>query len=74
MQDPDEAIADVHNRMPDILASELYARWLNLAEHDSARLLEHLRANPSVPLARDPVGTAVSNTRNEEPERVEPLA
>ena len=74
MQDPDEAIADVLNRMPTILAPELYADWLNPAEHDPARLLELLHANRWGPLARYQVGTAVSHTRNEGPELVEPLA
>ena len=74
VQDPDEAIADVLNRMPTILAPELYADWLNPAEHDPARLLELLHANRWGPLARYQVGTAVSHTRNEGPELVEPLA
>lgn len=73
VHDPDAAIADVHNRMPTILAPALYADWLNPAERDPARLIALLHANPGVPLARYAVGTAVSNARNEGPELVKPL-
>lgn len=70
VQDPDEAVADVHDRMPVILAPELYADWLDPAIEDPERLMQLLHANPGVHLDRYRVGVAVGNSRNEGPELI----
>lgn len=68
------SLADVHDRMPVILAPDLYADWLDPGNDDPARIMELLHANPGVSLERHRVSTAVSNVRNQGPELVAPVA
>lgn len=72
VQDPDPVVAGVHDRMPVVLAPELYAEWLDSSLRDPDRVLALLQANPGVQLARHPVGVAVSNSRNEGPDLIAP--
>ncbi len=70
VQDRDEATKHVHERMPVILAPELYGDWLNPDIAEPQRLIGMLHANPGVKLARHRVSPAVNNSRNEGEELV----
>lgn len=70
---PDDCLTEVHDRMPVILAPDLYDDWLDPENDDPARLMQLLQANPGVPLARHRVGAAVGNSRNDGARLVEPI-
>jgi len=59
-------IADLHDRMPAILAPEHYAAWLDPAR-DLAALAELLAPLASDALALRPVGTRVNRIENDDP-------
>ena len=65
-------MAQVHDRMPIILPSDSYARWLANIEPDPRDLLAPF---PSAPMAMWPIGTRVNKPDNDDPgilEAVEP--
>lgn len=71
VRDPDEEVADVHDRMPVILPPDLYDEWLDPSIQDPDRVMQLLQANPGVPLVRYRVGLSVGNSRSEGPQLVE---
>ena len=76
--EPNELMAELHNRMPLILAPEDFGEWLGAGVEDSPRQLQaihHLLRPYAVEKMRAyPVGTYVNNARNEGRQCVEPLA
>ena len=76
--EPNELMAELHNRMPLILAPEDFAEWLGAGMEDSSRQLAAIRhlLRPSAAdkLRAYPVSTYVNNTRNEGSQCVEPVA
>lgn len=58
----------LHDRMPVILDSRDFERWLNPAPQDPAVLQELLRPCPDEWLVADKVSTVVNNARHEGPE------
>jgi putative SOS response-associated peptidase YedK len=66
-----ELVAPVHDRMPVILASESYARWLDLGMRHAEPLLDLLAPYPAEQMASRPVGSLVSRVGNEGPELIQ---
>ena len=67
--DANELVAEIHDRMPVILAREDYARWLG--EEADARDL--LRPFPAAPMRMWPVSARVNKHENDDPAVVEPI-
>ena len=66
-------IADLHDRMPVILARDAWATWLNSHPVDPGELHALLMPTDDEPLEIYPVVGLVNNVRNNGPELVEPL-
>jgi putative SOS response-associated peptidase YedK len=71
--EPNEMLAEVHDRMPVILPLEDHALWLDPAEQDPARVLPLIRSYPAGEMEAFPVSTWVNSPRNDDPRCVEPL-
>jgi putative SOS response-associated peptidase YedK len=67
---PNALMADIHDRMPAILAGADQAAWLDPENKKAAELL---RPFPAEAMEAFPVGAAVGNPRNDGPELVMPL-
>jgi putative SOS response-associated peptidase YedK len=75
--DPNELTQSLHNRMPVILASKDYDRWLDLSDPggDLARPpIDLLRPYPADEMQAWPVSQRVGNVRNNDPELLEQAA
>lgn len=66
--EPNELVADVHNRMPAMLRPEDIGQWLN---GDVDEALAALDSFPSVEMSARPVSGAVGNPRTDAPELIE---
>ncbi|MCP3857116.1 MAG: SOS response-associated peptidase [Actinomycetia bacterium] len=67
------AMAEIHDRMPVIVAPAAWDTWLS-AEVDDLEVLDSLLVPaPDALIERHPISTAVNNVRNNGPELVEPL-
>lgn len=71
---PNELMKPIHDRMPVILASDAYERWLDPAVQEPEQLAPLLRSYPSDAMLALPVGTHVNNPRNDDPECIVPAA
>ena len=71
---PNELCAALHNRMPAILAPEVWPAWLGEDPADEARLKSLLVPYPSAGLTCWPVSQRVGNVRNNDPSLIEPIA
>jgi putative SOS response-associated peptidase YedK len=72
---PNEAIADLHDRMPVILEAGSWDRWLgDGASVDPGELLAMLQPTDDVPLLVHAVNRYVNDVRRDGPELIEPLA
>jgi putative SOS response-associated peptidase YedK len=69
--EPNEKVADVHDRMPVMLAPDTWDAWLDRDNHDTAALQEYLVPVPSQLIRLHPVSTDVNNVRNNGPELIE---
>ena len=67
--DANELVAEIHDRMPLILAPGDYARWLS-NEPDPGDLM---RPFPAEPLRMWPISTRVNKPENDDPSIVEPI-
>jgi len=65
---PNKLMADVHERMPVILAPESYQCWLDSRMRDESRLAALLRPYDSTAMRRYPVGPYVNYVTNDSPE------
>lgn len=63
-----EMMAQVHQRMPVILAREQFASWLSPATTEHEELSALLKPCPEDWLQRSPVSPRVNNVRNDDPE------
>ena len=70
--EPNELLAEIHNRMPVILPPAAYEAWLDPAERSPDQLNELLRPFPAAGMAAHPVSTLVNNPKNDLPECVAP--
>jgi len=72
--EPNELVADVHDRMPVILRPEDYDFWLDPAMKDKEALHELvLQTYPADPLETYPVSTHVNKPTHDDPSCIEPL-
>jgi putative SOS response-associated peptidase YedK len=71
---PNQALSDLHDRMPVIVPDDAWDRWLNPAVPDRGELLGILEPNEAVRLEIYPVRRLVNDVRNDGPELIEPLA
>jgi putative SOS response-associated peptidase YedK len=62
-------VAEIHDRMPLILAPNDYARWLG-EEPDPGDLM---RPFPAEPMRMWPISTRVNKPENDDPSIVEPI-
>jgi putative SOS response-associated peptidase YedK len=67
-----DLVSPLHDRMPVILPSEDYGRWLEPALQDAEALRPMLTAYPAEEMTVLPVGPRVNNARNEGPECMAP--
>ena len=67
--DANELVAEIHNRMPLILASPDYTRWLG-DEPDPGDLM---RPFPAEPMRMWPISMRVNKPENDDPSIVEPI-
>ena len=69
--DPNQLVAQVHTRMPVILAEEHHAKWLGeIADGD---LKELLKPYPADEMKMWPISQRVNSPKNDDPSLVEPL-
>jgi putative SOS response-associated peptidase YedK len=66
---PNELVADIHDRMPVILAPGDYARWLG--EEPDPR--DVMRPFPADLMRMWPISTRVNKPENDDPSIVEPI-
>ena len=71
--EPNELVADIHNRMPVILPEQDFDRWLDRSYTDTAALNKLLVPYPAERMKAYRVSPIVSNSRNDVPECLEPL-
>lgn len=67
-------MANLHDRMPVILAPEDAPRWLDSELTDITLVEDLMRPCPPEWLAAHPVSKAVGNTRNDSPDLIAPIA
>jgi putative SOS response-associated peptidase YedK len=71
---PNQALVDLHDRMPVIVADDAWSRWLDPAPPDRSELLGLLQPNDDVDLRIYPVRRLVNDVRQDGPELIVPLA
>jgi putative SOS response-associated peptidase YedK len=67
--DANELVAEIHDRMPLILAPADYVRWLS----DQPDPHDLLRPRPAAPMRMWPISTRVNKPENDDPSIVEPI-
>jgi len=72
--EPNELIEPIHNRMPVILATEDYERWLDPAVQQPNELVPLLRPYPADQMAAYPVSTYVNSPSRDDPRCIERVA
>lgn len=70
---PSEALAHIHDRMPVIVKSKDYERWLDTTITDPQAFVDILQPYPAEELTAHPVSKRVSSPRNQGPDLMEPL-
>ncbi len=71
--EPDPLVRPIHDRMPVMLARELWNDWLDPGIRDPDRLLEMLHTRPDVALTEHAVSSLVNDVRHNGPELITPL-
>jgi putative SOS response-associated peptidase YedK len=72
--DPNQLLADIHNRMPVILPENAYANWLDPSERRPEEFKDLLRPYPDGELEAYPVSRLVNKPSNELPDCIKPIA
>ncbi len=67
-------MVEIHNRMPVILETDLYADWLDPDSRDTGSLHDLLRPAPAGTLLRHPVSTEVNSPRHDGPQLLDTAA
>ena len=67
--DANQLVAEIHDRMPLIIAPEDYLRWLG-EEPDPRDLMKPF---PSEPMRMWPISTRVNKPENDDPSIVDPI-
>ena len=68
-----ESVSDVHDRMPLILKSDAYSRWLNADYNEPDFILDILKQGAVADLRRYPVSKLVNRVSNNREECMKPL-
>ena len=71
--EPNELCAQLHNRMPVVLAHETWPTWLGEEAADEARLKSLLVPYPSDRMVAWPVSARVGSVKNNDPSLIEPI-
>ena len=71
---PNELCAELHNRMPVVLAPESWPLWLGEKATDPALLKTLLAPYPSEGMVCWPISPRVGNVKNNDPSLIEPIA
>ena len=66
--------AQLHNRMPVVLAPEAWPQWLGEEPADEAQLKSLLASYPSDGMVCWVVSARVGNVKNNDPSLIEPIA
>ena len=72
--EPNELCAQLHNRMPVVLAPEGWPTWLGEEPADDAQLKALLAPYPSEGMIAWPVSARVGSVKNNDPSLIEPIA
>jgi putative SOS response-associated peptidase YedK len=72
--EPNELCAQLHNRMPVVLALEAWPQWLGEEPADEAQLKALLVPYPSGGMVAWPVSKRVGSVKNNDPTLIEPVA
>ncbi len=67
--DANEMLAEIHDRVPLILAPGDFVRWLS----DEPDPRDLMRTFPATPMRMWPISTPVNNPKNDDPSIVEPV-
>ena len=70
---PNELCAELHNRMPVVLARETWPVWLGEEPADPHQLRALLAPYPSAEMTCWPVSPRVGNVKNNDPSLIEPI-
>jgi len=70
---PNDALADLHDRMPVVVSEDAWPRWLDPAPSDPSELLGLLAPNEEVDLDVYAVERYVNDVRRDGPELIEPV-
>jgi putative SOS response-associated peptidase YedK len=70
---PNEMMADLHDRMPVILAAKDYNAWLDPDQQDGAKAARLLQPYPAKQMVAWPVSTYVNKAGNEGEQCIEPV-
>ena len=68
-----EMVANIHDRMPVIVAPEDYARWLDPVITEQAAIAAMIEPFPAELMRAHPVSTRVNNVRNDDATLIEPV-
>jgi putative SOS response-associated peptidase YedK len=71
---PNELCAELHNRMPVVLAPNVWSEWLGEEHADPPRLKPLFAPFPSEQMTCWPVSTRVGNVKNNDPNLIAPIA
>jgi putative SOS response-associated peptidase YedK len=71
--EPNELCAELHNRMPVVLAPEAWPAWLGEEPADEAQLKSLLLPYPSGGMIAWPVSKRVGSVKNNDPSLIEPI-
>jgi putative SOS response-associated peptidase YedK len=71
--EPNQLCAELHNRMPVILAAEVWPAWLGEEPADEAQLRSLLTPYPSDGMVCWPVSQRVGNVKNNDPSLIDPV-
>ena len=71
---PNDALGDLHDRMPVVVDADAWERWLDPSPADPGELLGLLAPNETVDLEVYPVERFVNDVRRDGPELIVPLA
>jgi len=72
--EPNELMRSIHNRMPVILPSKAYARWLDPSNQDAEKLTALLKSYPASQMQAWAVSKRVNKPENNSPELIQPVA
>lgn len=71
--EPNNLVAEIHNRMPVILTADAYPDWLHEGEHDQSLLSSLLKPYPSEAMEAYPVSRMVNSPQNDSPDIIKPM-